>query len=88
MQYLLTEEEFTNLTKANKWLNERGGLENHKLALENVCKKIATEFAEPGSWTHGCIHVKVRLGDFQCNCCDMCPVAAICPMDKRWSIDF
>lgn len=93
MQYLLTEEEMAAIAADRERLRRLPGGADHLVALENVCKMVATTmiptaasaFQSAGSvrdTPYGCIHVN-RQASY--GYCDRCPVRGICPMPKDYS---
>ena len=98
MQYLLTQEEMAAIAADREKLRRLPGGADHLVALENVCKMVATTMiptkasafqrpladGSPPEWTgpYGCIHVD-RARSY--GYCDRCPVQGICPMPKDYS---
>lgn len=91
MQYILDQSEMDEIRDNQKRLLQLGGLENHMIALTNVCRYVVTQMAEvggnlangrkPSDRPHGCIHDSLNRARY----CDRCPVAGICPQSKEWS---
>lgn len=84
MQYILTEDEYKELSSKKSW---KTGLNVSEKRLQELCTKIANEMPvkwgwggpEPKPW--GCI-----LTEDDEWYCDKCPVQDICPHKcKEWS---
>lgn len=83
MQYILTQEEYDKLTKANQAV-----LNLSKEKLQVLCTKIADTMPINLEW--GGQNPKpwqcILTADFEYHTCDCCPVQDICPNEaKEWS---
>ena len=85
MQYILTEEEYKELSSKKAW---RAGVFVSEKRLQEICTTVANEMPIKWDWGRneifepwGCILTK----DFEWYC-DQCPVQDICPEPhKEWS---
>ena len=79
MQYILTEEEYNELKK-----KQRYSIELSKNKLQTLCTYIADNMVLTKGWAKGNPWGCILSTDNE-HYCDECPVQEICPNDKNWS---
>lgn len=77
VQYILTEEEYTELKKKQKY-----SLELSKNKLQNLCTHIADNLVLTTGWAKGNPWGCILSTDHE-HYCDECPVQDICPSNKK-----